>query len=107
MRTDVGAIEQNGFEVCILGEQGKDILPNRELGPGVESFVYGLPGAEFGGQIAPWGTGAQDPQDAIEHEAGIFCGPAPRVFAGQADQGFETLPKRVGNVVAAHAAIVP
>src|SRR5262245_21572892 len=66
---------------------GDDLVPEALLAPAAIPAVDRLPGAEFGGHLAPWGAGAGDPEDALEDRA-VVVGRSP-------DRGF--LPRQQGE----------
>ena len=49
----------------------KDAVPKTRLAPAVEAAGYGGPAPISLGQVPPWGTGAQDPQDTVDDLAVI------------------------------------
>ena len=104
MNSNVRAIYTKGLKVCFAGKLGKNLLPKRRLGPAMETFVHGLPGAELLWEITPRSATMENPKDAIEHEAGIFGWAAPGFHPRWAEQWLKALPKVISYIVAAHAA---
>ncbi len=102
MCAHIRTVHENGLGVRLARKFGQNLLPQRGLGPGVEAFVNGFPGAEFLGHISPLCAGAKNPEDAIEHEAGVLGRSASTFLPGRTDKWLKTLPEVVGDVVSAH-----
>src|SRR3712207_215016 len=60
---------QRAGGIRLLLEGFQDRLPDTSLPPAVEAAGHRLPGTIAGRQVAPGGTGAEDPQDAIDNGA--------------------------------------
>src|SRR5262245_16584017 len=75
----------------------EDPAPQAALAPAVEAGVDGLPGAEKLRQVAPGRAGAEDPEDAVDHEPVVLRRPS-RPLSGL-EQGPQDLPLRVGQAV--------
>ncbi len=66
----------------------KETLPDTRFAPAIEAAGHRAPGPIALGQIAPGGTGAQNPQDAIEDASMVRSGSAGfEVFEGEAAVG--------------------
>src|SRR5207248_1104542 len=78
-----------------------NLLPDPRLAPAVEPARHRRPGAKAGRQIPPWGTSAQDPQDATEHCAVIVVR-APRPWFLRREQGAQLLPSSVAEFFTCH-----
>lgn len=72
MHPHSGAVEHEVFIVAGLAEDTEDYFPPPVEGPGTEAVIDALPRAEVGGQIPPWGSGAQDPQDRLYMAAHVL-----------------------------------
>src|SRR5271168_3977985 len=81
-------------------QPGEDRLQRPVVVPGVEEVPGGGPGAEFPGQVAPGGTGAEDPEDAVEDLASISPGAAGA--SGWGEEVLDELPLLIGESVPQH-----
>jgi hypothetical protein len=69
-----------GIRVPLEGLE--DLHPDPLALPAKETIVTGLPGRVAFGQIAPGGTGAQHPENAVKHLAVILVLAAPFPLRG-------------------------
>lgn len=74
-------------------------VPYACLPPSREAIVARGARAVALGQVTPWRTGPQYPEDAVQHATVIDAGHASR-FVGQ--QRFDHAPLEVGQVISAH-----
>src|SRR5918999_322961 len=81
--------------IGLLLDRLKEALPDAGSAPTIKAAGYGLPGAVAFGHIAPGGTGAQQPQDAVDHLSMVQIGSTGSRFLRQ-KQRLEPLPLRVG-----------
>lgn len=58
--------------VCLALKFSRHSVPHACLDPSVEPPRTGLPGSVLLGEIAPRSSGAQDPEDAIDHQTMIL-----------------------------------
>lgn len=68
--------------------------------PVTEVVVDRLPGAEAFQQIAPGSVGAENPEDAVEHEPRVFGG-SSGLAGSRGQEGLDQSPLRVGQFVPA------
>jgi hypothetical protein len=61
MRPHDGAVDEDLFEVGILGQLGDDLMPAAFARPAGKALIDAVAGAEVGGQIAPRAARARDP----------------------------------------------
>jgi hypothetical protein len=57
---------ESALGIRLLLDILKEMLPNTSFLPAIEAARHGAPTPIAPGQIAPWGAGAQNPQDTIE-----------------------------------------
>ena len=107
VRTHVRTVQHERFKIGLLGEMRKEFLPQAGCGPGIKPFIDGLPWTELFRHVSPGSARAQNPEYAIEHQAGVLGGPASALRAHRAHERFETLPKVVRDVMAAHGVKMP
>ena len=75
VRADDGAIDildipvELPRSVTLLLDRGKEAGPDACLAPAIEAAGNGRPGAIPLGQVAPWGPGTDDPQEAVQDAA--------------------------------------
>ena len=79
----------------LLLDRLKEALPEAGSAPAIEAAGYGLPGAVAFGHVAPGGTGAQQPQDAVDHASVVQIRSTRSRFLRR-KQRLEPLPLRVG-----------
>src|SRR4029450_12708985 len=79
----------------------KETLPDTRFAPAIETAGHSAPRTIAFRQIAPRGTGAQHPQDAVEDASMIQSG-STRLRFLRWKQGLEPLPLRVGEFFAFH-----
>jgi hypothetical protein len=70
--------------VKVIGEHLQEASEDSLLAPMLEAAVHGGRCSITRGQILPWCSGAQDPDDSVKHSAGI----SPRA-AGAGEQFFD------------------
>src|SRR5690606_20685979 len=76
--TDDGPIDVMDFpievtvRIRILLDGGKETLPDAGFAPALKAAVDRGPRAVALGQVPPWRTGAQNPQDAVQ-DAAMVC----------------------------------
>jgi hypothetical protein len=86
VRADHGAIHLVDIPVKVLGGVGtllacsQEASPDACLAPAVETAGDGGPAAIPLGEVAPWGTGTDDPQDAVQDASMVSCWTACRGF---------------------------
>ncbi len=76
MGADDGAVDEKLFEVRVLGQLGEHLMPHAFARPAGKALINAVPGAEFGGQVAPWAAGACDPQHRFDKQPVIGRGAA-------------------------------
>jgi hypothetical protein len=81
-------------------QAGENCVQRPVVVPGDEEVSGGGPGAEFPGQVAPGGTGAEDPEDTVEDLASISPGAA--CASGRGEEVFNELPSLIGESVPQH-----
>src|SRR5206468_9226009 len=81
-------------------QSGEDRLERPVVVPGVEEVPGGRPGAEFLREVAPGGSCAEDPEDAVEDLAAISPGAAGA--SGRGEEVFNELPLLIGESVPHH-----
>ena len=79
----------------------KEAWPDTGFSPTIEAAGHRAPGAIAFRSIAPGGTGAQHPQDAIDDHSMVRSGPAGGGFL-RGKQRLEPLPLRVGEFFSFH-----
>ena len=79
----------------------KETLPETRFAPAIETAGHRAPRTIAFRQIAPRGTGAQHPQDAVE-EASMIQSGSTRLRFWRGKQRLEPLPWRVGEFFAFH-----
>jgi hypothetical protein len=108
MGTDGGAIDTDHLPVDVARGIGveleglEDAFPAALSLPTKQAVVAGAPGAVALGQIAPGGTGAQHPENAVEHQAMIVVLAAALALGG-GQQGSQAFPFLIGKVGACHS----
>jgi len=90
-------IEQAGVVGAAL-QLPEDAFPDAVAAPRREAVVHGLPGAKPHRQIAPGGTGAEDPAHAIEQGAVVAAGAAPPATTWGRQQTPQLLPLSIGHI---------
>src|SRR5437016_5174966 len=98
---EVQAPVQEARAVALLLQAVQNALPDPRLAPAVEPARHRRPRAEAGRQIAPGGSGAQDPQQAAEHRAMIVVGASRPWFLGR-EQGTQLLPLSIAEFFTCH-----
>src|SRR5215207_9523802 len=84
----------------------KHLIPHPRLLPAIEAARHGPPRTVVLGEVAPRGSSAGYPQDAVNDTAMIAVGTAPfRLPRGQAR--FQTFPLLVCQICSHHARSVP
>ncbi len=58
---------QRASRIGLLLERVQDLLPDAGLPPAIEAAGHCLPGTIARRQVTPGGTGAEDPQDAVDN----------------------------------------
>ena len=81
--------------ISLLLDRGKEPVPDASVAPAIEAARHRAPTPIAPGQIAPWGTGAQNPQDAID-DALMGQSRSTGFRFLRRKQWFEPLPLRVG-----------
>ena len=97
-----GAIDHLYLAVVRGGDGGHQLVPHARLSPSHEAVVAGGARAIAFGQIAPRCTGAQHPEDAVQHAAIIDARHAPWLVR---KQRLDHAPLEVGQVISAHAEV--
>ena len=104
MGANGGAVDH--LYVAVVG--GSDgihqTVPNTYFPPSREAIVAGGARAIALGYVAPWCTGSQHPEDAVQHAAVIDARHASRLV-GQ--KRLNHAPLEVGKIVSAHADAEP
>jgi hypothetical protein len=95
-----GAVDHLDVAVVGGGEGLHHPLPDTRLPPSHEAIVAGGARAVTLGQVAPWRTGSQHPEDAVQH-APIVDARYASWFVGQ--QRLDHTPLEVGQVISAHS----
>ena len=81
--------------ISLLLDDLKEALPDAGSAPAIEAAGHGAPGAIAAGHIAPGGTGAQQPQDAVDNlSMGQIGSAGSRLLRRK--QRLKSLPLRVG-----------
>jgi hypothetical protein len=90
--------------LCLEGNQ--HLLSHSGLLPAAKPAADGLPGAIAIRQIPPGDAGAQDPEDAVEHDAMILGG-AAGAWALRGHERAEPLPSIVGQFMSSYRIHAP
>src|SRR5215471_10142775 len=72
-------IDHLNLAIVGLGNGVHQLIPNARFAPAIEAVVAGRVRAVALGQVAPWRTRAQNPEDAIEHLPVTFRPDAPAI----------------------------
>jgi hypothetical protein len=73
MRPHNGGIDDQVFEVRIFTKLGEEALPNALSGPSPETPEHAVPFAKLFGQVAPWCSGADQPQHSIDEQTIVLA----------------------------------
>lgn len=90
------------LDVAVMGD-GNCIhhpVPHARLSPSHEAVVAGGARAIAVGQVAPWRSRSQNPEDAVQHAAVIDTRHTSRLV-GQ--QRLDHTPLEIGQIISAHA----
>ena len=79
MDTDNRRVEHLNIGFAGIRHGIQDVIPDAGLSPSVEAVVAGRVGAEAPRQIAPWCTGAQDPEYSIQYAPVVYARNAAEV----------------------------
>jgi hypothetical protein len=96
MRPPDGRVDDQVFEVRIIGQGLEKTLPNPGPRPAPEAPVDTVPRAEVSGQIAPRRAGARDPQDGIDKQPRV-CARATGIALLAGNQRRNPRPLRVAQ----------
>jgi hypothetical protein len=86
-RTAEGSVDEGLLQIeratgqQVLGQGAQNPLQTALSHPLLETAMAGLVRRILAGQILPAGSGAQNPEHAVEHGAGIAPGPATSIAA--------------------------
>lgn len=100
VRPNGSAVDHLDFAVVRGADSIHQVVPHARRPPSSEAVVAGRARAIALGQVAPRSTGAEHPEDAVQHTAIIDARDAPR-FVGQ--ERFDHAPLEVGQIISAHA----
>ena len=92
---------QRASRIGLLLERVQDLLPDAGLPPAIEAAGHCLPGTIARRQPTPGGTGAEDPQDAVDNRPMVVRRATGLGFLGW-EQGRQLLPLVVGQVSSIH-----
>src|ERR1700730_14661630 len=76
IRPHNGGIDDQVFEVRIFTKLGEKALPNALSGPSPETPEHAVPFAKLFGQVAPWCSGADQPQHSIDEQTMVLAVPS-------------------------------
>jgi hypothetical protein len=94
MGPDHGAVQQEMFQVGVIGKGLLHPFPDPLLTPAKETFVYGVPLAVLLGECPPLGPGSGHPQDARKEAAAVLH--PPHVHTGTGAQKLEDAKPLIG-----------
>src|SRR5258705_1558470 len=94
MGSDDGGIDDQIFEVRIIGHHPKDALPNTLEAPSTEAPEYAVPVPEHFREVSPRRPGPHDPQYAFNEHPVVSAG-RPLLVGPTYDQRRHPLPRRV------------
>jgi hypothetical protein len=100
MDANYGGIDHLQFAIMGLGDGIHEAVPNTCFAPSDKAIVAGGAWAVPLGQIAPWRTGSQHPEDAVQHAAVIHARHATG-FVGE--KRFDHASCGISQVISAHA----
>jgi hypothetical protein len=90
-------IDHLKLSVVRLGYRVHQAIPNASFAPASEAIVGRRIGSVSVGKIAPWRTGAQNPEDAVQNPAIIL---AARTRPAFRQDRFDNAPLEVRQIVA-------
>ena len=76
MDPDMRRVDEDVFEIGIIGQGLENPVPDALLGPAPEACVHAVPFAKFARQITPGGAGPRNPQDRFDKQAIVTRGGA-------------------------------
>ena len=72
MNLGVGGVDNEPFVIRGINESLQQPLPDSFVAPTAKAPMGIFPIAVVGRQVAPWRSGAQNPQDGVNEEAVVF-----------------------------------
>jgi hypothetical protein len=97
---NVAGVDHQPLEVGLDDQFFQQPLPETLVAPAAKASVGVFPISVVGRQIAPRGSGAQDPEHRIEKKPVVFGLPSPEALL-PGEMGFEEIPGSFRDVVAA------
>jgi hypothetical protein len=94
MRANNRTVDENKFEVPVLGEFFEDPFPNALLTPASESLVIAIPSPEGARKVTPWTPGTSKIKHGLQ-EASVVRGGMPAVSCLSGEKMFHRGPLKV------------